>query len=209
MSLSLMAYFIDEWRHLLVATSLPGFLAIALIWWIPESPRWLISMGRIAEADYVVRKIAKANGRPLPESWTLKKALKAENAEKAIANEGEAKATMFDLLKTRQMRWKTLILYFNWFINSLCYYGLTLNAPGYGLSTLMNFTINGLLEVPAYAFALFILAYKGRRFPYFTSMILTGTLKKIGFDILVAFFFNVETVTCRLDAPLDYRRARA
>jgi len=49
--------FTDGWRYLAVITSLP---VVMLLWWrrtLPESPRWLESQGRVAEADSIVGKI--------------------------------------------------------------------------------------------------------------------------------------------------------
>jgi len=56
---ALLGYFIiplhpEAWRWVLVATALP---IVMLLWWrraLPESPRWLASMGREAEAEAVV-----------------------------------------------------------------------------------------------------------------------------------------------------------
>eukprot|EP00072_Mus_musculus_P053969 XP_006533873.1 PREDICTED: solute carrier family 22 member 21 isoform X6 [Mus musculus] len=66
MVLPLFAYFIREWRRLLLAITLPGVLCGALWWFIPESPRWLISQGRIKEAEVIIRKAAKINGIVAP-----------------------------------------------------------------------------------------------------------------------------------------------
>ena len=56
---ALLGYFViplhpEAWRWVLVATALP---IVMLLWWrraLPESPRWLASMGREAEAEAVV-----------------------------------------------------------------------------------------------------------------------------------------------------------
>jgi putative MFS transporter len=43
------------WKAMFVVGLLPSVLTIPLRWLMPESPRWLASMGRIAEANAVVK----------------------------------------------------------------------------------------------------------------------------------------------------------
>ena len=62
------------------------------------------------------------------------------------------KATILDLLSNRSLLLKSLILFFNWFVNSFCYYGLTLNSYGWGGNIHLGFAINGIMEIPAYGF---------------------------------------------------------
>jgi MFS transporter, putative metabolite:H+ symporter len=56
---------IDGWRWVFVAGSLGG----AIIWWLrrdlPESPRWLESRGRYAEADAIVARLEREAGHVL------------------------------------------------------------------------------------------------------------------------------------------------
>jgi hypothetical protein len=38
---------------------------------MPESAKWLLSVGRVEEAEAIVRVIAKENKRPLPDGTNL------------------------------------------------------------------------------------------------------------------------------------------
>lgn len=58
-SLPIIAYFVREWRTLQLVTSLPWIIVAVYYWLIPESPRWLISVGKRKEAIAVLTKIAK------------------------------------------------------------------------------------------------------------------------------------------------------
>lgn len=45
------------WRWMFGAETVPALLFFALMFWVPESPRWLIKMGRIDEAQQVLLKL--------------------------------------------------------------------------------------------------------------------------------------------------------
>ena len=40
------AYFIRDWQPLQLAISIPSLLLLSYYWFIPESPRWLLSVNR-------------------------------------------------------------------------------------------------------------------------------------------------------------------
>ncbi|PIK53685.1 putative solute carrier family 22 member 3 [Apostichopus japonicus] len=61
----ILAFFIQDWRTLQIVISVPFFLFHLIAWFIPESPRWLISVGRYKEATNVFAKIARLNGRKI------------------------------------------------------------------------------------------------------------------------------------------------
>ena len=60
-SLPLLAYLTRTWFLMGIVTTLPGVLLFLYYWCIPESPRWLVSQGRVAEAKEVIRRIATKN----------------------------------------------------------------------------------------------------------------------------------------------------
>lgn len=58
-TLPFIAYFIRDWRYLQLATSLPWLFVIFYYYLIPESPRWLITMGHKERAIEVLTHIAR------------------------------------------------------------------------------------------------------------------------------------------------------
>ncbi|KAG6449647.1 hypothetical protein O3G_MSEX006158 [Manduca sexta] len=70
--LSLLAYALRDWFHL-------------YYWFLPESPRWLVGRGRIAEAEKVLRNLARKNGIDLPRGFLLELHKKIKDEEDAEA----------------------------------------------------------------------------------------------------------------------------
>ncbi|XP_046670812.1 LOW QUALITY PROTEIN: organic cation transporter protein-like [Homalodisca vitripennis] len=109
------AYFTRHWRLFQLATSLPSALIITYLWLVPESPRWLLAVGRHKEAVEVLRQAAASNNIQIPEDVCFLK------SEKELMDMGEKKPTILDLLRTPNMRKKTLAMCFNWMARGLCF----------------------------------------------------------------------------------------
>lgn len=58
----LIAYLAQHWFIIGLITYLPCFTLLLSIFFIPESPRWLVSVGRTKEAATIIKKVAKVNG---------------------------------------------------------------------------------------------------------------------------------------------------
>lgn len=126
-----MGWLLRDWRQLQLAISLPGIFFLALWWVLPESPRWLLAMGRTQEVLAILQKAAHFNGRDLPINID-KQLLPTETDEKTES------VNVMDLFKTRQMRKKTLLLFVIWFSVYLVYYGLVLNLGNIGGDLYIN-----------------------------------------------------------------------
>ena len=66
--LGLEAYLVRDWITLQLVAHLPIFALLGLYFLVPESPRWLIAVGRTEEAKVIIQKGAEINGRTLPDS---------------------------------------------------------------------------------------------------------------------------------------------
>lgn len=58
-SLSIIVWAIRDWRWLALTTTLPFFMLFIHWWILPESPRWLLSQGKLEEAEKILLKMAR------------------------------------------------------------------------------------------------------------------------------------------------------
>ncbi|XP_018785575.1 PREDICTED: organic cation transporter-like protein isoform X2 [Bactrocera latifrons] len=177
------AYFINEWRTLQIAISLPGLLFLGYYWIIPESTRWLISNNRKEAAITNIQKAARFNKVHLDEAEINRLLSDEENVENLKTKETQENTaatsnravSVFDLLRYPNLRRKTLLIFFDWFVNSGTYYGLSWNTNSLGDNMLLNFVISGAVEIPAFTFLLFTLNRWGRRTILCGCMLVAGS----------------------------------
>lgn len=106
-------------------------------WILPESPRWLLALGKTQEVHTILEKAARFNNRKLPKNFD--KLLQQE----VIEEECGENVNVLDLFRTSQMRKKTLCLFLIWFGVYLVYYGVVLNLANIG----GNLYINSVSEI--------------------------------------------------------------
>ncbi|XP_054611043.1 solute carrier family 22 member 4-like [Dunckerocampus dactyliophorus] len=157
MMLPLVAYFLRSWKDLTVAITVPALLYIPFWWILPESPMWLLSQGRVAEAETILRRAAKMNRVEAPEK------ILADYMINATETKGKARYTFLDLLRRRSTAATTIILCFVWFTMSICYYGLSLNTSRLHSDPYISCFLSAVVEVPAYSSACLAMRFLPRR----------------------------------------------
>jgi len=165
------AYFFREWRALQIAITLPGMVFLCYWWFIPESIRWLLSKNRKSEAIVIIKKAAKENGVTVPQA--VLDNLIEPGLEK---RQNEEQPSVLDIFRFPNLRKKALIIFFNWFVNSGTYYGLSWNSTNLGGNYLVSFVISGAVEIPAYTFLIFTLNKWGRKCLLSGCMIAAGCI---------------------------------
>ncbi|XP_036407737.1 solute carrier family 22 member 4-like [Megalops cyprinoides] len=167
------AYFIRGWRMLLLALSIPGFLYIPLWWYIPESPRWLLSQGRLEEAEAIIRAAACKNRVTAPDVI-----FRQDDCTKLMETNDSKKSehlyTWLDLFKTTNIRNITIIQIIVWVVISMTYYGLSLNTPNMNGDPYLNCFISAATEFVGYGATWLFLCYMSRRFSLTFMLLLCG-----------------------------------
>lgn len=156
-----LGYYIRQWRSLAMVANSPGLLFFLLCVTLPESPRWLYSRGRMAEAELVLLDLALRNGKGRP---TLK--LRPPSGLTPPPSDGSAPGLVV-LATHPTLRWRTLLLMYVWYCCSLVYYGLTMNGSVSveGGGRYVSVAMYGLVELPAYPLCMVLInkPWAGRR----------------------------------------------
>lgn len=165
-ALALEAYIIRDWRTLTVISILPTLMVLLIFKSIPESPRWLLSQGRVKEAEAIVRKIKEENGYGNGELIFLKM-----ESKRVIAQGNNCKYGTIDLFTHKSVRVITIIMMLSWCVNSMVYYGLALNVKNLEGNLYLNFALSSLIELPSFASTQFLLSRLGRRLSLFVLLL--------------------------------------
>jgi len=209
------------WRYMFFLGAVPLAVAVVLPKLLPESPRWLASQSRFAEADAATSKIERsvehATGKPLP---------KVSVGETAAVR----RSSWRDLLGGRYLK-RSIVVWTIWAVAYLIYYSLvawlpTLYRTMFSLS-LRDALHNGLILTVCSLFGCIACALAidvfGRKLVFTTSLCGTGvSLLLLGLHGITSvrelvigsgcagFFIGASTVGVYLYTPELYpTRARA
>ncbi|XP_070567961.1 organic cation transporter protein-like isoform X1 [Ptychodera flava] len=176
MLLTLLAYFIREWWILQLVISLPNLLLLTYWWIIPESPRWLLSVGENAKADKIIRKIGKVNKVDVPTDLFDGKWRPLNDSKQEITRENSEQPSPITLLRLPNLRKKTLILCYIWMIDTIVYFGISYNTSALSGDDYVNAFLSALVEIPAYLIGIWMMDFRyfGRRWSVFITLMLSG-----------------------------------
>ncbi|XP_063701568.1 organic cation transporter protein-like [Culicoides brevitarsis] len=174
----LIAWLSRDWVILQLAASVPPLLFVSYYWFLPESPRWLIAKGRICEANAILSKAARVNGKtftafePIPQD--------SDTSDSSIVvpvvQKKEIYATLKELLRSRVMVVRALVLFYNWSANAFVYYGFSLSAVNLSGNKYLNFILVSLVAIPGYATAQYTMNKVGRKASMSCFMMVCGIM---------------------------------
>ncbi|XP_055014423.1 organic cation/carnitine transporter 2-like [Boleophthalmus pectinirostris] len=143
---------------------------------VPESPRWLLSLGRTREAERILQMAALETHVEAPASILPPEELGSLSSEPC---------TFLDLLKTRNIRHITVMLWISWFSIEVINNGLSFSVTGLSGSPFVIYFCIAVIELPSHLFSWLALANFRRRMIF----IIFGALGTIG---LLPIFFTTD-----------------
>lgn len=159
---SLVAYLVIPvygWRWAFWIGALPALFAAVLRFMVPESPRYLESVGRNEEADAILKRMEAQAGIKAPAYVASTKPL----------GQDRSKVSFLELWSSKYLR-TTAVLWVIWFGINFGYYGFVLWTPtllmgkGFALVKSFEFTlIMSLAQLPGYFSAAYLVEKIGRK----------------------------------------------
>lgn len=166
MALAGLAYGVRDWRLFQIAGTAPVLLLFFYFWALPESARWLLTRGRVEEAKRGLQKAAAVN----------KRKVSPELLSQLVPEKTGPSGNALDLFRHPQLRKVTLILFSIWFVDSLGYFGLSLQVGDFGLDIYLTQLIFGAVEVPARYSSIFMMQWFGRKWSQLGTLVLGGLM---------------------------------
>lgn len=188
MLLAFQAYLIRHWRYLQLAISVGLFVLLPFSMFLPESLHWLVSWGKIKEAERIVRRAARINGVSLPPDFSLESTVASQDDETSVESAGGVPGArprqsgdtrlhqvhphlshffkLAEYMKNGTLRKDFLISSFLWAVSAFLYYGLTVMPIHLEIEDgfYLNYFLSGAVMVPAFT-SIFILNRFGRKKP--------------------------------------------
>jgi SP family arabinose:H+ symporter-like MFS transporter len=183
------------WRLMLAACGIPALVFLALMSWIPESPRWLIKRGRDDEALRVLRRLHDES-TALAEAREIRAAVGQEQGKLRELFRPGVRNVMFMAMTLALFQAITGI-------NVIMYYAPSIYASvGVGTSSaLAQQVINGLALIAGTVSSMFVVDRLGRR----PIMLMAITAMGLSLALVGVFFGNASsaglgygTVLCTL-----------
>ncbi|XP_066942961.1 solute carrier family 22 member 6-like isoform X2 [Macrobrachium rosenbergii] len=182
-------YVIRVWKHLMILNAATPFIfIIPLIFWVNESPRWLIQHGNALEASKMLSHAAKVNKVTLSDPLTeaIQELRKSHDEEKGIRRRRwelcrETCKDASSYFQSVGMRLIFLISPIAWLLQGCLYLGVILNANNFSSNDpFVYITISGAMDM--------------------ISILLTTPLSmRIGRRALIAWFLLVGGVLFMID----------
>nr|XP_004656682.1 solute carrier family 22 member 12 [Jaculus jaculus]XP_045011592.1 solute carrier family 22 member 12 [Jaculus jaculus]XP_045011598.1 solute carrier family 22 member 12 [Jaculus jaculus] len=166
------AYGVRRWSLLQLTVSAPFFLWFVYSWWLPESARWLLTMGKLDRGLQELQRVAAINRkRTAGDTLTMEALLSAMRAE---LSGDQAPARVSLLFRTPALRLRTCVSMLCWFAFGFTFYGLALNLQTLGSNIFLLQVLIGVVDLPVKMSSLLLLNRLGRRLSQAGFLVLPG-----------------------------------
>ncbi|KAH0540665.1 organic cation transporter protein-like [Cotesia glomerata] len=187
LSVPLISYLTRTWDGYWLTISVPAFSLFFYYWVIPESPRWLLTVGNVKKAQSILMKAAKKNKIPehkvsmaIDDHTNL---LKQDTSTEVDDNGNSKSYSVIDLVRTPNMRIKTLCIVFNWFKCGMVFFGIEHYLGHISENVLSDLAISAAFQFPGLLLVYILISRVSR----LKILICANVLSGISLLLMIAF----------------------
>lgn len=166
------AWFLQEWRTMQGAITVPILVIVVWSWYLPESPRWLIATGKISEARKVILKACADNGRHIEDVDLVLAELRKKILQQDASKE---EVSCLDLVRSRRVFLYTCVLVYASAVGGMVFYALQLSVTVLGGNPYVTFLIAAAAEFPVALICYVAIRWCSRRRTMFVLYATAGT----------------------------------
>ncbi|XP_072933084.1 organic cation transporter protein-like [Epargyreus clarus] len=169
MTVPLFAYYFRKWDEYSLALAVPPLIYLGYFFVLNESPRWLVSVGRVEEATKIVTKAAEMNGLPTAKiGETLK-----QMSEEINCKADEPKLN-YSALFHPALRVKTVCCCAMWMITGLTFFGFNQYISQTSPDPFISVAAAGGIQIPSNLVSIWLIKHFGRKLTTATFFALGG-----------------------------------
>ncbi|XP_043267859.1 solute carrier family 22 member 5-like [Venturia canescens] len=173
-----------SWQSQLRLFYITGVLVIFLPTLVPESKRWLVANGRMADVEKIHKKMAKMNGFKVDQA---KLDIYKELSYSSVRKETRKVQSVEGVLTLKALQRPVLVVRLLacclcWLTNTFVYYGLSLNSVAIAGDKYTNFMLATIIDTPANFLGCYLLNRLGRKPTLSAAFLCSGT-----FCLLIQF----------------------
>lgn len=190
-----------HWKITSVATSLPLILALSAPLLLLESPRWLLTKGRVDDAVNKVLHLGKVNRKDIPSKMIQK--FKEDFSNKKNTEKGN----MYEILKNPVLRKMFVLICVEYMCCVIVFDALVRSLGMLDFDFFVSFSVVSATEFPSILILAFVMDWVGRRW-----LICSMSAISFVFCILIAFVGSgtgavVCAVVARFAINMSYNTA--
>ncbi|XP_058806102.1 organic cation transporter protein-like [Phymastichus coffea] len=185
----LVSYLTRTWTGFQMAVSIPPILLLSYYWIVPESPRWLLAVGRTSEAEVILTKAAEKNRISLSK---VALAIEDHRNQAKIRTDNTKKFNVTHLFRSPNLCVKTLCICVNWFVCGMSFFGLAQYIGQLDGNIFINTAVSAAVELPGTLIVLFLISRYSRLRILIGGNIVSGAM------LLITMFVQDPTIRVTL-----------
>ncbi|XP_068619647.1 organic cation transporter protein-like [Battus philenor] len=169
MTVPLFAFYFRRWDSYSLALAVPPLIYLGYFFLLSESPRWLVSTGRVKEATVIVKRACQMNNLPTSKVEEILTKL-AQN----IQSSNTGPKLNYTALFRKSLRLKTFCCWVMWTISGLTFFGFNQYISQTSPDPFISVAAAAAIQIPSNLLSIWLIKKFGRKITTATFFTLGG-----------------------------------